>query len=66
MRLAKIISSVLFCAWYLTPLLSAAEKTLKSQPVRIGIVSKSTLDLPFWVARGAAFFAMKDWTRKSS
>ena len=34
----------------------AAEKTAKLMPLRIGIVSRSTLDLPFWVARERGFF----------
>jgi NitT/TauT family transport system substrate-binding protein len=34
----------------------AAERSPKPLAVRIGIVSKSTLDLPFWVARERGFF----------
>lgn len=34
----------------------AAEKTAKLTPVRIAVVSRSTLDLPFWVAREQGFF----------
>jgi NitT/TauT family transport system substrate-binding protein len=33
-----------------------AERATKRAPVRIAIVSKSTLDLPFWVARERGFF----------
>jgi NitT/TauT family transport system substrate-binding protein len=32
------------------------EKSSRTTPVRIAIVSKSTLDLPFWVARERGFF----------
>ena len=35
----------------------AAERSAKPLAVRIAIVSKSTLDLPFWVARGARLFS---------
>ena len=34
----------------------AAERSANPLPVRIAIVSKSTLDLPFWVARERGFF----------
>src|SRR5262249_56634860 len=34
----------------------AAEKSNKPIPVRIAIVSKSILDLPFWVARDRGFY----------
>jgi len=34
----------------------AAEKTAKLTPVRIAVVSRSTLDLPFWVARERGYF----------
>jgi NitT/TauT family transport system substrate-binding protein len=34
----------------------AAEKPGKPVPIRIGVVSRSTLDLPFWVARERGFF----------
>src|SRR5574341_1543630 len=34
----------------------AAEKPGKPIPVRIGVVSRSTLDLPFWLARERGFF----------
>ena len=34
----------------------AAEKTAKLAPVRIAVVSRSTLDLPFWLAREQGFF----------
>jgi NitT/TauT family transport system substrate-binding protein len=34
----------------------AAEKTAKLTPVRIAVVSRGTLDLPFWVARERGFF----------
>ena len=34
----------------------AAERSAKPLPVRIAIVSKSTLDLPFWVAKERGFF----------
>jgi NitT/TauT family transport system substrate-binding protein len=34
----------------------AADRSSKPIFVRIGIVSKSTLDLPFWVARDRGFF----------
>lgn len=37
-------------------IISAAENASKPIPVRIAIVSKSTLDLPFWVARERGFF----------
>jgi len=33
-----------------------AERTAKLTPVRIAVVSRSTLDLPFWVARERGFF----------
>ena len=35
---------------------AAAEKTAKLFPVRIAVVSRGTLDLPFWVARERGFF----------
>jgi ABC-type nitrate/sulfonate/bicarbonate transport system substrate-binding protein len=35
---------------------SAAEKPAKLLPVRIAVVSRGTLDLPFWVARERGFF----------
>jgi NitT/TauT family transport system substrate-binding protein len=35
---------------------SAAERSSKPMPVRIGIVSRSTLDMPFFVARDRGFF----------
>jgi NitT/TauT family transport system substrate-binding protein len=34
----------------------AAERTAKLVPVRIAVVSRGTLDLPFWVARERGFF----------
>jgi len=34
----------------------AAEKAAKLIPARIAVVSRSTLDLPFWVAREQGFF----------
>ena len=34
----------------------SAEKAAKLVPVRIAVVSRSTLDLPFWVARELGFF----------
>jgi ABC-type nitrate/sulfonate/bicarbonate transport system substrate-binding protein len=34
----------------------AAERTAKLTPVRIAVVSRGTLDLPFWVARERGFF----------
>ena len=34
----------------------AAERSSKPMPVRIGIVSRSTLDMPFFVARDRGFF----------
>jgi ABC-type nitrate/sulfonate/bicarbonate transport system substrate-binding protein len=34
----------------------SAEKSSKPFPVRIAVVSRSTLDLPFWVARDRGFF----------
>ena len=34
----------------------AAEKPAKLQPVRIAVVSRGTLDLPFWVALERGFF----------
>ena len=34
----------------------AAEKPAKLQPVRVAVVSRGTLDLPFWVARERGFF----------
>jgi len=51
---AKIICA-LFCALEAAPAW-CAEKSAKLTPVRIGIVSRSTLDLPFWVARERGFF----------
>jgi ABC-type nitrate/sulfonate/bicarbonate transport system substrate-binding protein len=33
-----------------------AEKSVKSVPVRIGVVSRSTLDMPYYVARDRGFF----------
>jgi len=35
---------------------AAAEKPVKLVPVRIAVVSRGTLDLPFWVARERGFF----------
>jgi ABC-type nitrate/sulfonate/bicarbonate transport system substrate-binding protein len=34
----------------------SAERTAKPGPVRIGVVSRSTLDMPFYVARDRGFF----------
>jgi NitT/TauT family transport system substrate-binding protein len=34
----------------------SAEKALKAAPVRIAVVSRGTLDLPFWVAKERGFF----------
>jgi NitT/TauT family transport system substrate-binding protein len=34
----------------------SAERSAKLTPVRIAVVSRSTLDLPFWVAREQGFF----------
>jgi ABC-type nitrate/sulfonate/bicarbonate transport system substrate-binding protein len=46
-----------FClAHALTGSSFGADKSLKPLAVRIGIVSKSVLDLPFWVARERGFF----------
>jgi ABC-type nitrate/sulfonate/bicarbonate transport system substrate-binding protein len=56
MSVAKQISLALLLAFYLSGVSFAAEKSLKPLAVRIGIVSKSTLDLPFWVARERGFF----------
>ena len=39
----------------------SAEKPGKLIPVRIGIVSRSTLDMPFYVARTAASSARRAW-----
>ena len=41
---------------YLYGAASAAEKPPKLVPVRIAVVSRGTLDLPFWVARERGFF----------
>jgi ABC-type nitrate/sulfonate/bicarbonate transport system substrate-binding protein len=43
---ALLTTSTTFCG----------EKTAKLTPVRIAVVSRSTLDLPFWVARERGFF----------
>jgi ABC-type nitrate/sulfonate/bicarbonate transport system substrate-binding protein len=45
-----LISSIL------VPAAFSAERTGKLIPVRIGIVSRSTLDMPFYVARDRGFF----------
>ncbi len=58
-RVKKIISTLLlvFClAHGLAAVSCGAEKSLKPLAVRIGIVSKSALDLPFWVARERGYF----------
>ncbi len=34
----------------------SAEKSVKAVPVRIGVVSRSTLDMPYYVARDRGFF----------
>jgi hypothetical protein len=41
----------------------AAERSTKPAPVRMGIVSRSTLDMPFFVARDRGFSAKKVWNR---
>ncbi len=56
MSAARQILLALLVAFYLTGVSFAAEKSPKPQAVRIGIVSKSTLDLPFWVARERGLF----------
>ncbi|HYA28859.1 MAG TPA: ABC transporter substrate-binding protein [Acidobacteriota bacterium] len=56
-RLATLILALLLTL-ALTPNDGAicAERLKKTSLVRIGIVSKSTLDLPFWVARERGFY----------
>jgi len=44
------------CQFAATDHLFSAERAGKLIPVRIAVVSRSTLDLPFWVARERGFF----------
>lgn len=44
------------CIFWLAGHLPAAEKSAKLTPVRIAVVSRGTLDLPFWVAKERGFF----------
>src|SRR4029453_4056641 len=46
----------LLVAWILGPAAFSAERPGKLIPVRMGIVSRSTLDMPFYVARDRGFF----------
>lgn len=56
-RFAIVLLSV-FAIAFVAPASSAfsAEKSTKPIPVCIAIVSKSILDLPFWVARDRGFY----------
>ena len=56
MKLAYVQILLWFAAGLLTTAATAAEKLAKLLPVRIAVVSRGTLDLPFWVARERGFF----------
>lgn len=51
-----ILKLLLVCGALAPVGLGAAEKSAKLQPVRIGYVSRSTLDMPFIIARDRGFF----------
>ncbi len=55
LRLA-LFSVAVFIAFVIGSDACAAEKAAKPIPARIAVVSRSTLDLPFWVAREQGFF----------
>ncbi|MSP38557.1 MAG: ABC transporter substrate-binding protein [Deltaproteobacteria bacterium] len=57
-RVARL-SLLLICIIATSPVAArvcAAEKSVKLIPIRIAVVSRGTLDLPFWVARERGFF----------
>ena len=51
-----LISVAVFITFSVGSDACAAEKSAKLIPARIAVVSRSTLDLPFWVAREQGFF----------
>lgn len=51
-----IAGLVAACMFFATGNLPAAEKSAKLAPVRIAVVSRGTLDLPFWIAKERGFF----------
>ncbi|HEY7556215.1 MAG TPA: ABC transporter substrate-binding protein [Candidatus Binatia bacterium] len=51
-----LLSVLSIVAWAVTRITFAAERSGKPMPVRLGIVSRSTLDMPFFVARDRGFF----------
>jgi NitT/TauT family transport system substrate-binding protein len=56
MSLGGLLLPVLLVAAVASQSVSAAEKTAKPSPVRIGYVSRSILDMPYIVARDRSFF----------
>ena len=54
--IAIVLASILWTSVVLEKNSFSAEPPSKFMPVRIGTVSKSTLDLPFYVARDRGFF----------
>ena len=57
--MSRTIQRLIFISAFLLLAYSSAgtaERASKSLPVRIAVVSKSVLDLPFWVARERKFF----------
>lgn len=55
-RLASLLLLVSLIAIVTASAVLSAEKSAKLLPVRLAVVSRSTLDLPFWVAREQGFF----------
>jgi len=52
----SLLSISIIATWPVAAQVCAAEKAAKLTPVRIAIVSRGTLDLPFWAARERGFF----------
>src|SRR3954452_4198063 len=55
-RASAIIVSAAFLLFFGGRYAAAAERPAKAVPVRIGVVSRSTLDMPYYVARERGFF----------
>jgi ABC-type nitrate/sulfonate/bicarbonate transport system substrate-binding protein len=56
LRRMALLSVAVFITFVVGANACAAEKAAKLIPARIAVVSRSTLDLPFWVAREQGFF----------